>query len=188
LSRRYSFKDLLNRKTLIIGEVGRGKTRLTAHLLKEAADAGYAEKITVIDMAPRTIIVGGLRVGGCLRDFTGDIEGVRFLEALSNAPRLTGKTREEVLRLVEKNINQIDSLLGSYLASPTQILFINDISIYLQSGELRLLTNVMRTASTFIANGYLGRRLASDHGAGVSERERKAMLNLKALVDRVISL
>lgn len=188
MSTNYSLRDLLNRKILILGEVGTGKTHLTANLLRQAAQAGFINKITVIDMAPRTLLVEGEKFGGCLRDTTGEVVGVRFLEALSNAPRLTGKTKEEILRLVRENTSNIEKLLKLYLASPTQLLFVNDVSIYLHSGELGLLPDVIAAADTFVGNGYFGRRLAPDRGTGVSQRERRAMLRLKDFVDEVIFL
>jgi len=188
LSTKCSLKDLINRKTLILGDVGTGKTRLTARLLREASETEGIGRMTVIDMAPDTIIMRGQKFGGCLREVTGNIEGTRFLEAHSNAPRLTAKSPKEILKLVEENVRKIEVLLREYLQNPTEILVINDISIYLQSGELGLLPDLLEVARTFIANGYFGEKLSLDQDMNVSEKEREEMVRLKQLVDRVILL
>ena len=47
--------SLLGKRTLIIGEVGSGKTALTAKIVLDLIAMGLGNEITVIDMAPEKI-------------------------------------------------------------------------------------------------------------------------------------
>ncbi|MEM3522605.1 MAG: hypothetical protein QXD78_06165, partial [Candidatus Bathyarchaeia archaeon] len=87
-----SFKDLYNKKTLIAGELGVGKTRLMIKLLAEAIEIGLGNEITVIDMAPKTIIFNGKKVGGTLLAYNPEIKCLRYLKSEEiKAPRLSSK-------------------------------------------------------------------------------------------------
>ena len=63
-----SFRELIGRKVLIIGDIGAGKTHLTKRLLIEAIEQRHGGDITVIEMAPHATKVKGLAVGGVLMD------------------------------------------------------------------------------------------------------------------------
>ena len=180
--------DYLGKKTLILGDVGRGKTRLTVRLLEEAIELGFAKKITVIDMAPRTFEVDGRKIGGKLSEFT-DITKARYLAPdRVEMPRMSARSGEELLNLVEKNRVKIRALLDNCLADMTPIIFVNDISIYLQSGGIEPILFIVRKAKTFIANGYYGETIREKYATGVSETERKLMNILAENVDVVIKL
>ncbi|MEM4706734.1 MAG: hypothetical protein QXW27_04255, partial [Candidatus Methanomethylicaceae archaeon] len=58
------FKELIGKRTIIKGEVGSGKTRLTEQLINEALTIFPSYKITVIDLAPPRIIIGSSTIGG----------------------------------------------------------------------------------------------------------------------------
>jgi len=187
--RKTSFHDLLGKRTLIYGDVGTGKTRLTVRLLEEAVKLGFAQKITIIDMAPKTTVVRGIRVGGRLSEATDVTEGLRYLAPRRvETPRLAARNGEELLGLVEKNRRRIRKLLEEYVEKPTPILFVNDISIYLQSEDFDTLASAICRASTLIANGYYGRALSNDYSTGVSALERSLMDKLAAMMDLRISL
>ncbi len=184
-----SFADLLGKRTLILGDVRSGKTRLTASLLREAMALGFTTEITVIDMAPKSILVKGLRIGGRLFEPSKRPEGVRYLApGRVETPRLTARNGEELLKLVEENRKRIYPLLKSFIAKPTPILFANDLSLYLQSGDLKTLYNTTQAASTFVGNGYYGSTLANDFSTGISGRERELMDQLAAAMDIKIRL
>lgn len=174
---------------LIVGDVGSGKTLLTANFLDQTVDKGYAPQVTVIDMAPPAMKIQGVMAGGTLADFTKSVLKVRYLKPVEvKAPRLTAKTSEELKQLAEFNRQIIEPLLTKFLHEPTPFLFINDVSIYLQAGGLEKLLKVIRKAQTFIANGYLGRKLEEDFGTGTSNRERDLMNKLLKKMDVVIKL
>jgi len=184
-----SFADLLGKRTLILGDVRSGKTRLTASLLREAMALGFTAEITVIDMAPKSAFIKGLRVGGRLFEPSERPEGVRyFAPGRVETPRLKAKEGEELLKLVEENRKRIYPILKSYMSRPTPILFVNDLSLYLQSGDLKTLYNTTQAASTFVGNGYYGSTLADDFSTGISGREREFMDQLAATMDIKIRL
>jgi len=184
-----SFRELLGKKALIMGDVGSGKTKMVVELLNEAVRLGYAPQITVIDMAPATIIVKGKKVGGRISEFTSATGKVRYLAPdRVETPRLSAETPEQLLRLVKLNKSRIDEAIEAYMKKPTSILFVNDISIYLQSGSAESVLAVARRAETFIANGYYGEYLSPDQETGVSEVERRLMNLLAENMDEVIRL
>jgi L-fucose mutarotase/ribose pyranase (RbsD/FucU family) len=185
----YLFQQLLGKKVLIVGDAGTGKTALTASLLEEAVSMQHSHEITIVDMAPPSMIVQGIRIGGPMEEATNIIKEVRYLRPRDvKAPRVMGRSRQEVLKLADFNKQEIDSVLDVFLANPTPILFINDISLYLQMGDLKKLICIIGVTKTFIANGYLGDKLAEDFGAGISGNERKRMRELMKSVDVVITL
>jgi len=184
-----SFADLLGKRTLILGDIRSGKTRLTASLLREAMALGFTTEITIIDMAPKSTLVKGLRIGGRLFEPSKRPEGVRYLApGRVETPRLTAKSGEELLKLVEENRKRIHPLLKNYISKPTPILFTNDLSLCLQSGDIKTLHDTMQAAGTFIGNGYYGNTLADDFSTGISARERELMDQLAVTMDIQIRL
>jgi hypothetical protein len=189
MSVKYSFSALLGKTVLITGDVGAGKTRLTLELLEEAITLGYSDEITIIDMAPATIHVDGLRVGGKLSEFTDKLQDVRYLAPRKvETPRLSAKSKRELLHLVDLNEKRIGRILTEFVKAPTSILFVNDISLYFQSGVDAPLLSALRTSETFIANGYYGTALTSDFETSISESERRLMTKLANDADLVIRL
>lgn len=189
MSANYAFKDLVGKKVLITGDVGAGKTKLTITLLDEAVALGLRDKITVIDMAPATIFIQGRKIGGKLVEFSDNVRHVRYLTPPRvETPRLSAKSTRELLQLVAVNEERIKPLLTDFVETPTPILFVNDISIYLQSGLDEPILSAMRASKTFVANGYYGSALQSDFAADVSTTERRLMQKLADAVDVVINL
>jgi len=184
--RECSFNDLIGMKTLIVGDVGAGKTTLTRRLLLEAVDQ-INDVITVLDFAPPAQKVKGMEVGGYLLEERHP--RIRYLYSrLIKTPRLSAEDGEELIRLAGFNREITDSLIAKYLDSPTGTLFLNDVSIHLQQGNLKELLDAMKNAYTVVANGYMGFKLKPDHGSGVSKRESFMMRRLAAGMDRVIDL
>ncbi len=181
---RISASEIIGLKTLIVGDVGTGKTRLTARLLDELVDLGLKDHITVIDLGPER-----RGVGLKLTHFSGRIGEVRLLvPEFLNAPRLEGDTAGHVERLAWENARRIDAVFQEFLDLPTPILIVNDLSMYLQAGSVEKVFLLIEKSSTFLANSYLGQRLSEDHGSGVSIREREAVLKIIGKMDRVIHL
>lgn len=177
------------KKTLIMGDVRTGKTKLTAELLEEAVNLGFSRMITVIDIAPETEVVEGRRIGGRLSEITTAHKEVRYLAPPRvETPRLKATSAEELLSLVQLNAERIRPLLEEYMTTPTPILFINDISIYLQSGQIDPVLRAAGQAETLVANGYYGEYFSQNHGTGVSKRERDLMDLLASQMDIIIKL
>lgn len=175
-------KEFLGKKTLLVGDVGSGKTSFLVEFLKYLVESNYSDDVTVIDMAPpRTH-----GVGGAIRDYTDYVSRIRYLRLDKIwAPRLMGKNKEEVLRYAEENRTRIESLINIYLSNPSRILLVNDLTIYLHAGELDKIFELFNTAETFMATAYEGVRLEDDKNSGITERERKLLNILKEKVDIV---
>jgi len=185
----YTFQNLLGKKVLITGDVGAGKTKLTLELLEEAIELGFSDKITVIDMAPETTMVRGRKVGGRLSELTETLREVRYLAPQRvETPRLRAGSANELLYLVRLNAERIRLIIEEYINDPSPILFINDISIYFQSGSDDLIFAAAKAAKTLIANGYSGRYFTFDHGTGVSKVEKDLMNRLADHVDVLIRI
>jgi hypothetical protein len=183
------FTELLGKKILIMGDVGAGKTRLTLRLLNEAINLGRAREITLIDMAPSTVIREVRKVGGKIGEFTDAVKKIRCLTPqVVETPRLSAHSSDELLKLVKINKERMDPLLKEYLENPTKIAFINDMSMYFQSGAFDLILSVARKADTFVANGYYGKFFAFDFGTGVSKIERDLMDKLAQHMDTVLRI
>ena len=181
-----SFSDLRGKKTLIVGEMGTGKTTLTRRLLFEAVDQ-VSDLITVLDFAPTAQKVKGIDVGGYLLEHSHP--KVKYLcSRFIKTPRLSAEDRYDVIRLASYNRKITEHLITKFLDSPTDTLFINDASIHLQQGKLRELLDAIKKSSTVVANCYRGIPLMSDHGSGISRREYSLMLKLAARMDKVIKL
>ncbi len=166
--------------------MGAGKTALTRLLLREAVDL-VSDVITVLDFAPPAQKVKGIDVGGYLIEESHP--RIRCLYSmLIKTPRLSAEDSDELIRLAIFNREVTESLIAKFIDSPTETLFINDVSIHLQQGNLKELLDAMGNASTVVANGYMGSTLKPDHGSGVSERENLMMRRLAARMDRVIEL
>ena len=184
------FSDVYGRRTLIIGDVNSGKTALTARLLEEAiVNVGLA-KITVIDMAPNSTQFKGIKVGGLISDFLKEHPHLRLLtpNRKLHAPRIEGRTANHVLQLARTNAAIIDDLLQRYMSDPTSILFVNDVSIYLQTGNMNTLQKVVSLSDTFVGNSYSGLTLEDDNQSGLSQRERTGLAALKKIMDKVLTI
>ncbi len=184
--RECCFSELIGMKTLIVGDVGTGKTTFTRRLLLEAVNQVNG-LITVLDFAPPAQKVKGIDVGGYLLE-DGHPKIKCLYSRLIKTPRLSAEDCDELIRLASYNREITESLITQFLDSPTDTLFINDASIHLQQGNLWELLDAISNASTVVANGYMGSTLRPDHGSGVSERESFIMRQLAARMDRVITL
>jgi len=178
-------RDVIGKKVLILGEAGSGKTALAARMLEELMLLFNPEEITVIDMAPQRIG----EVGGRLSEITNSVKKVKYLTPKKvYAPRLTGASREQVLKYAELNRRAMEPLFKMFVRRPTQILILNDVTLYLHAGELKTVLKSMRLAKTFLATAYRGSKLAEDRGSGISRREEQSVKRLSAQVDQIVEI
>ncbi|MCW4040038.1 MAG: hypothetical protein NWE83_04700 [Candidatus Bathyarchaeota archaeon] len=184
-----SFQNAIGQYTIIIGDVGSGKTQLTLRLVDEAIASGMSAHITIIEMAPTTRFVDSLKVGGQLRESAPHLTAVRYLVPTHvETPRLRARSLRELRHLVALNKQRITPLLHTFLHKPSSILFINDVSLYLQGGMLSLVTKVIHTAETCIVNGYYGQSIQTEIEDPISRIERCLMDHLIEEADIVIRL
>ncbi|MDG6995321.1 MAG: hypothetical protein JRN52_05310 [Nitrososphaerota archaeon] len=179
----YNFRKLIGKRTLIVGEVHSGKTRLMSKLLSQAIKLYPNERILVLDFAPNIKTKTG-KVGSKLR-----IPAAKNIFCLAPehvyAPRLEGQSAREVLMLAKKNKEQIDRLLK---IAHAKIVFLNDVTLYLHSGRATLLMRLAGRSETFVANGYKGKLLIDDKGSGISLHESIELDCLAEKMDLVIQL
>jgi hypothetical protein len=188
MEREINTSEFLGKRTFILGDVNTGKTTLSREILVEFCRQGLSSRIAVIDLAPEipadVLIARGLQgVGGKL--LPPEESDVLYLGASLKPPRLSSGTEEEALGIARENVAKIEGLFQDFGRSGRDILFMNDISLYLQAGTTEVLLNWIRMAKTVVANGYYGERL----GAGVlSRREKEQTGRLKQYFDEVIEL
>jgi archaellum biogenesis ATPase FlaH len=178
-------EEILGKKVLILGETGSGKTRLAAKLLKEFMTLVNPEKITVIDFAPQK--TG--EIGGKITDYLSIPSEVKYLSPKNvYTPRLAGKSPKQVLRYAELNRKNMEPLLRAFIRNATDVLVLNDVTLYLHSGELQNVLKCVKLAKTFLATAYYGSKLTNDLGAGISSRERKLTEELATFMDLVVKI
>jgi hypothetical protein len=178
-------KEILGKKVLILGETGSGKTRLAAELLREFMTLVNPEKITVIDFAPQR----SCEVGGKITDYLNLPSGVKYLSPKNvYTPRLAGKSSEQILRYAESNRKNMEPLLKEFIRNVTEVLVLNDVTLYLHSGELENVLKCVKLAKTFLATAYYGSKLANDLGTRISSRERKLTDELTTFMDLVVKI
>ena len=169
--RRFRFKDLLGKRVVITGEVGVGKTKLLASLIDEAAFESNL-RVVVLDLAPE-VHIGSETIGASVKTYSRELHQVIYLRPTTVfAPRLQGRNREEVLDLAAKNASSIEPLLITLASDPPDVLFIDDLTIYLQAGKIEPLIKLISTIRTFIATAYKGKKLLDDKGSGISRVEK----------------
>jgi len=183
-----SISEFLGKRTLILGDVNTGKTTLTKRILEAMCGQGLGPQMVIIDMAPQIpeaiIRENGLRgVGGRLEPPAG--EDVIYLRKDLVPPRLSSKSEAEAQEKAIQNARKIEILFWQYHELQRDILFMNDISLYLQAGRSAQLVRWMEKARTVVANGYFGEKLGS---GTLSRRERDEIESLQSFFDRVLRL
>jgi hypothetical protein len=166
---------IVGRRILITGDVNSGKTTLSRLMVETLCLDGFGPAMAIVDCAPEVprqvaLARGVSGVGGKLAYPPG--MGVLYLTDHIAAPRLSTNTEEEALVVAAANRARIDVLLDRFAASGREILFINDVTLYLQAGDATKLADRIAGASTVVANGYRGTRL----GAGILSRREAAEL------------
>lgn len=178
-------KEIVGKKVLILGEVGSGKTSLTARVVQKLMLFIEPKEITVIDMAPEAIG----EIGGRLSEYLSLDSKLRNLSpAKVYAPRTMGTSHTEVIEYARRNKNAIERLLDEFLEKPTKVLIVNDITLYLHLGRLGKIINCTKLTETFLASAYYGVKLQEDYGAGITAREKQMVEKLATYMDRVVKL
>ena len=170
---------LVNRRTLILGEVNTGKTHYTEQILKAFVEAGFAHQTAVLDLAPRTVD----RIGGKMESAVQP--PVLYLTDAIVAPRLTAPTNRKAEALARKNAHLIEKLFDRFYTSGRPMLFLNDATLYLQAGSFQTLVQLLQTADTAIINAYYGDTFAA---SPLTRRERMATERLQVRCDNLIHL
>ena len=174
-----STRDYDGRRTLIVGDVNSGKTRLTEEILAAWIAQGRSPDIAVLDLAPQT----RHGIGGRLTLPQG-FEGAYQAPAIT-PPRLSAKTAEEAEKLARANAEAIDPFLWDPQLASHTILIINDATLYLQAGDYDRFIQVVRSAETTLLNAYYGHSFPDYR---LSRRERLLTERLIEDCDRIMRL
>lgn len=181
--------DCLGGRLLIVGDVNTGKTTLARRILHDFCARGLGGRIAILDLAPtippEIAQARGVRgVGGTLDADAGS--GAVGARPVLQAPRLTSASESEALVKAQGNLRAI---VQAWEQLPSRdILFVNDISMFVQAGRAGELLARLEAVRTVVANGYLGERLG---GGELTRHERAQMEELRdwfARAGRVITL
>lgn len=182
-------KDFIGKRILIVGDVGSGKTILTLNIINKFLEYGFGEEISILDFAPNSINLSNKKVGGKLIEFSFNPNMVKnYFPVYTYPPRILGKCRSEVLNYAKFNRVNCGNALQRFINDPTNILIINDISLYYHIGDLGLIIDVLKLCKTFIANAYFNGFIEDKFSSGISVNERLMTENLMRIVDFVINL
>ena len=164
----------LGKKILVIGDVNTGKTTLCKRWLTELCQQGLGARIALLDLAPtisRELALqrGIVGAGGELRAPAGS--EVLDLRATLEPPRLSSSSEGEALEKAERNAQLIETL-SCQLEPQRDILFINDVTLFLQARSAASLIEAVGVdrRTTLVVNGYRGERL----GGGALTRHETA--------------
>lgn len=142
-------KDLLNKRTVIIGDVNSGKTQYTLNIIREFLTSGIRD-IAILDLAPEKV----REIGGKM--IPPEAPEILYMTTEIVAPRLTGSGDDEIQMLARENKQTIEKLFDTYLQNPQDIIFVNDVTLYLHAGSVDRLNQVLSTATTQVLNAYYG--------------------------------
>ena len=175
--------DLLGKKLLVMGDINAGKTTLCRQWLARLCAQGQGGRIVVLDLAPD--IPPALAQARGLAGAGGYLlpppdSDVLDLRTHLHAPRLSSATEAEAEEKAAENARAIEALFDQLPPSGSgrDVLFINDVTLYLQAGfAADLLGNLGKADfTTLVVNGYWGQRLGD---SALSRREREQTQRLR---------
>jgi hypothetical protein len=162
-------------RTLITGDVNTGKTSYLQLLLLKCRGRG---PLVVLDMAPEKV----RGVGGKMR--VPSAPDIHYFTTVIRPPRLSAEDEDKTQRIAADNAEIIEKNLFKKAASINgYALIINDVSLYLQMGNLDRLLEIMEKYPTVVMNGYMGNTFKD---STLTRRERKNMEELITACDQVI--
>lgn len=186
-SKDFNFESLIEHKTIIYGEINTGKTEYTAKFIQFLMEEKQINpmEISILDFAPKLMMIKGRNIGGRIKNFYMKSKICNYLNLQGEIipPRLNAKNREELYRNANHNYLITSKALESYIKKPTNILIINDISIYLHVGDEKLLLKSIKKCNTFFGNTYYGTSIRSDFESNFSIKERRTIENLLKKVE-----
>ena len=175
--------DLLGKKLLVMGDINAGKTTLCRQWLARLCAQGQGGRIVVLDLAPD--IPPALAQARGLAGAGGYLlpppdSDVLDLRTHLHAPRLSSATEAEAEEKAAHNARAIEALFDRFPqpGSGRDVLFVNDVTLYLQAGYASTLIGKIGRAdvTTLVVNGYWGQRLGD---SALSRREREQTRRLR---------
>ncbi|MFX1500861.1 MAG: hypothetical protein ACFFDH_07855 [Promethearchaeota archaeon] len=171
------YEEYIGHQTFLYGETNTKKTYYTAKFVQYLIESKNLDprEISILDFAPPYSTIKDIKIGGKIVDFYKDSIKCKslFFEGEIIPPRLKAKNISELYENACKNFKNTYKILAQFNDSPTSILIINDISIYLHIGNKKLLLEAIRKAITFFGNSYYGTSIRSDFTIHFSRREKR---------------
>lgn len=164
--------NCLGKKLLILGDVNTGKTTLCRNILEALCHLGLGSRIVILDLAPHipeelSFKRGLPGIGGSL--IPPENCGALYIRDPLDAPRLSSSSEDEAMQKARANSLVIEERFRLLDLKRRSILFLNDLTMYLQAGTAEDLIERVGQAETIVANGYWGERLG---GGALTLRER----------------
>ena len=184
----FDFNSLFGCHNLIYGETNTKKTYYTARFVRFLLELKNvsSKDISILDFAPNLLKIKNLKIGGKIQDFYGDSTKCKNLTFKGEIipPRFKSSNKTELYQNACENFNKTSKILNSFNEEPTPILIINDISIFLHMGSLKLLLRAINKSSTFFGNSYYGSSIKRDFANLFSRREKRQVENLIKEVEK----
>ena len=183
---KFNFNNLYGCHTLIYGETNTEKTFYTAKFIQFLLESKRIppNNISILDFAPNLMIKQDLKIGGNIQDFyhnSASCNNILFKGEII-PPRLKSSNKTELYQYARENLKKTSEILNIFNENPTPILIINDISIHLHIGSIKLLLNAITKSSTFFGNTYFGSSIKRCYATLFSLRERR---KVKSLIKKV---
>jgi hypothetical protein len=173
---KIDFTTLNGYHTLIYGETNTGKTFYTAKFIKFLLEKKKisANNISVLDFAPKLAYINNMKIGGRIQDYYSNCKNCNLIpiEGEILPPRLNARNKKELYDILCHNHKKVTKVLDIFNDSPTKILVINDLSIYLHLGSKISLMDVIGKTDTFFGNAYYGSSINSDFSKLLSIKEK----------------
>ena len=187
LYNKIDLNRLIGHSTLLYGETGTKKTYYTAEFIQYLIESKRFShnEISILDFSPPLSTIKNMNIGGKIKDFYGNSLTCKNLTFKGEIipPRLKASNREELYENACNNYNKTSKLLKIYNKQPTSALIVNDISIYLHIGNIRLLLESINKSNTFFGNSYYGSSIKRRFANLLSLRERRLVNYLKKKVE-----
>ena len=180
------FDELIDHHTLLYGETNTKKTYQTSKFVQYLLESKKVspKDISILDFAPKSMVIKNLKIGGKIQDFYENsisCKNILFKGEIT-PPRLNSSNKTELYQNACENFKKTSETLHLFKNDPTPILIINDISLYLHIGNVKLLLEAINKSNTFFGNAYFGSSIKRGYATLFSLRERR---KVKSLIKKV---
>jgi len=182
------FDELIDHHTLLYGETNTNKTYQTSIFVQFLLESKRVspKDISILEFAPNSMIVKNLKIGGKIQDFYENsliCKNILFNGEII-PPRLHSSNRTELYQNACENFKKTSEILHLFKNNPTSVLIINDISLYLHIGNVKLLLEAINKSNTFFGNSYYGSSIKRDYATLFSLREKRQVEYLIKKVEK----
>ncbi|MFW9874607.1 MAG: hypothetical protein ACFFG0_15990 [Candidatus Thorarchaeota archaeon] len=185
---KLDFDELIDQHTLLYGETNTNKTYQTSKFVQFLLESKKvpSKDISILDFAPNFMKIKNMKIGGKIEDFYE--HSITCKNILFNGeiipPRLNSGNKTELYQNACENFKKTSKILHIYRKDPTPILIINDISLYLHIGNIKLLLGAISKSNTFFGNSYYGSSIKRDYATLFSLREKRQVKYLIKKLDK----